>query len=35
MLEPMTELAMRDGCHLLNPRPVTREDMEAMYRAAL
>lgn len=32
---PMVELAFADGCHQCNPRPVTREDLEALYRAAL
>jgi alcohol dehydrogenase class IV len=26
--------AMQDGCHQLNPRPCTREDLLALYRAA-
>jgi 4-hydroxybutyrate dehydrogenase len=30
----MVPLAMEDGCRLLNPRPTSREDMEALYRAA-
>jgi alcohol dehydrogenase class IV len=26
--------AIEDGCHLLNPRPCTQEDLLALYRAA-
>lgn len=35
LVGPMSELAIQDACHLCNPRPVTREDMAAMYTAAL
>ncbi len=35
MIPLMVPKAMEDGCHLLNPRPTTRQDMEALYRAAL
>jgi len=31
----MVEQAFEDACHLLNPRPVTKEDLERLYRAAL
>lgn len=34
MIPVMVPLAMEDGCRLLNPRPTSREDMEALYRAA-
>ena len=34
MIPVMVPKAMQDGCHLLNPRPTTREDMERLYRAA-
>ena len=35
MISVMVPKAMEDGCHLLNPRPTTAEDMEALYREAL
>lgn len=35
MIPVMVPKAMEDGCHLLNPRPTTAADMEALYRAAL
>ena len=35
LIGPMTELAIQDGCHRSNPRPVTREDLAALYHAAL
>ena len=35
MIPAMVPKAMEDGCHLLNPRPTTAEDMEALYREAL
>ena len=35
MIPLMVPKAMEDGCHLLNPRPTTVQDMEALYRAAL
>ncbi|HEV2494038.1 MAG TPA: iron-containing alcohol dehydrogenase [Terriglobia bacterium] len=35
MIPIMVPKAMEDGCHLLNPRPTTAADMEALYRAAL
>jgi 4-hydroxybutyrate dehydrogenase len=34
MIAQMVPLAMQDGCHLLNPRPTTVEDMEMLYRQA-
>ena len=33
-LESLSAKAIEDGCHLLNPRPCTREDLLALYRAA-
>jgi 4-hydroxybutyrate dehydrogenase len=35
MIAVMVPKAMEDGCHQLNPRPTTRDDMEALYQAAL
>jgi alcohol dehydrogenase class IV len=35
MIPVMVPLAMEDGCRLLNPRPTSREDVEALYRQAL
>lgn len=35
MIPLMVPKAMEDGCHLLNPRPTTAADMEALYREAL
>jgi len=35
MVDRLADLAILDGCHLCNPRPVTREDMAAIYRTAL
>ena len=35
MIPIMVPLAMQDGCRLLNPRPTSMQDMEALYRAAL
>jgi len=35
MIPKMAPKAMEDGCHLLNPRPTTAEDMEMLYREAL
>ncbi len=35
LLAPMAGLAIQDGCHLSNPRNVTRQDMLALYEAAL
>jgi len=35
MIPVMVPKAMEDGCHLLNPRPTTAEDMEMLYRQAL
>lgn len=35
LIGPMACLAMEDGCHQNNPRPVTLADMEALYHAAL
>jgi len=34
MLPALADKAIQDGCHQLNPRPCTREDLLAMYRAA-
>ena len=31
----LADAAIQDGCHLTNPRPVTVDDMQAMYRATL
>lgn len=33
-LPALADKAIEDGCHLLNPRPCTREDLLALYRAA-
>lgn len=35
MIPTMAAKAMQDGCQLLNPRPCTPEDMDALYRQAL
>ena len=34
MIPIMVPKAMEDGCHLLNPRETTAEDMENLYREA-
>ncbi len=34
-LEALAGKAIQDGCHQLNPRPCTREDLLALYRQAL
>ncbi len=34
-LPALADKAVQDGCHQLNPRPCTREDLLALYRAAL
>jgi alcohol dehydrogenase class IV len=34
-LERLSELAIEDACHQLNPRSCTRQDMLALYRASL
>ncbi|HEX7480106.1 MAG TPA: iron-containing alcohol dehydrogenase [Polyangiales bacterium] len=34
-LERLAQLALEDSCHLNNPRPVTRADFDAIFRAAL
>ena len=34
-LPALTEQAFGDACHLTNPVPVTREDLKALYQAAL
>jgi 4-hydroxybutyrate dehydrogenase len=34
MIPIMVPKAMEDGCHLLNPRETTAEDMESLYREA-
>ena len=33
-LEPLVTVAMKDGCHPLNPRPVAEEDFYAIYQDA-
>jgi alcohol dehydrogenase class IV len=33
-LEPLVAVAMKDGCHPLNPRPVAEEDFYAIYQDA-
>ncbi|MBI1788092.1 MAG: iron-containing alcohol dehydrogenase [Acidobacteria bacterium] len=33
-LPKLADKAIQDGCHQLNPRPCTREDLLALYRAA-
>ena len=35
VLPSLADKAIQDGCHQLNPRPCTREDLLALYRAAL
>ena len=35
LLPALADKAVQDGCHQLNPRPCTREDLLALYRAAL
>ena len=35
VLPALADKAIQDGCHQLNPRPCTREDLLALYRAAL
>lgn len=34
MIEPMAALAIQDGCHLSNPRPVSEAEMISLYEAA-
>ncbi|HTQ56501.1 MAG TPA: iron-containing alcohol dehydrogenase [Bryobacteraceae bacterium] len=34
VLSSLADKAIQDGCHQLNPRPCTREDLLALYRAA-
>jgi 4-hydroxybutyrate dehydrogenase len=34
-LPSLADKAFQDGCHQLNPRPCTREDLLALYKAAL
>jgi alcohol dehydrogenase class IV len=34
ILPKLADKAIQDGCHQLNPRPCTREDLLALYRAA-
>jgi alcohol dehydrogenase class IV len=34
-LPSLADKAIQDGCHQLNPRPCTREDLLALYRAVL
>lgn len=34
-LERLVEIAVRDGCHQYNPRPVTREDFREIFQKAL
>ena len=33
-LPGLADKAIQDGCHRLNPRPCTREDLLRLYRAA-
>jgi alcohol dehydrogenase class IV len=33
-LDSLSAKAFEDGCHQLNPRPCSREDLLALYRAA-
>jgi alcohol dehydrogenase class IV len=33
-LPALADKAVQDGCHLLNPRPCTRDDLLALYRQA-
>ena len=35
VLPTLADKAIQDGCHQLNPRPCTREDLLTLYRAAL
>jgi 4-hydroxybutyrate dehydrogenase len=35
ILPALADKAIQDGCHQLNPRPCTREDLLALYRATL
>ena len=35
MIPKMVPQAMEDGCHRLNPRPTTAQDMQMLYRQAL
>jgi alcohol dehydrogenase class IV len=35
VLPALADKAIQDGCHQLNPRPCTREDLLALYHAAL
>ena len=35
MLEPLSLQALADSCHATNPVPVNREDLKALYLAAL
>jgi len=35
ILPALADKAIQDGCHQLNPRPCTREDLLELYRAAL
>jgi len=34
ILPRLADKAIQDGCHQLNPRPCTREDLLALYRDA-
>ena len=34
ILPNLADKAIQDGCHQLNPRPCTREDLLALYREA-
>jgi alcohol dehydrogenase class IV len=34
-LPALADKAIQDGCHQLNPRPCSREDLLALYHAAL
>ena len=34
-IDPLADQAILDGCHQTNPVPVTKDDLKALYRAAL
>ena len=33
-MDPLVEVALSDGCHQLNPRPVTRDDFRTLFSKA-
>jgi alcohol dehydrogenase class IV len=35
LIEPLVNVAIADGCHSLNPKPVNRDDFAAIYQDAL